>query len=180
MTFKPFLITIVCTVMLNCVRAQTVATSDKGPDHNIPTRYTPALRIGAGLTPNLYGEAGISFHRYRYQFLKSTSSAFYAALEVMPTYYFDRGFLLMSPKVGYEVSAYGLGGAVEAKYQSDGKNKDFVITPRAGFSVMGLANLMYGYNISFNEYPFPGVGRNQFSLIFNLYRKPWHSGALVN
>jgi hypothetical protein len=180
MTFKPFLLAILCTVTLQYVHAQTPASSNIAPERNATTTYTPALRIGAGLTPNLYGEAGISLHRYHYQFLKSTSSAFYAALEVMPTYYFDRGFLLMSPKVGYEVSVYGLGGAVEAKYQSDGKNKDFVITPRVGFSLMGLVNLMYGYNISFNEYPFPGVGRNQFSLMFNIYRKPWRSGALVN
>ena len=174
---KYALLTLLPAVISPAVHAQQSDMQARDSIHSNNIR-TLALRLGAGLTPHLYGEGGVSFHRYHYRFLKSTSSAFYAALEIKPTMYMDRGFLMLGPKMGYELSAYGIAAAAEAKYQSDGKNKDFVLTPKAGFSLMGLANLMYGYNVSFNNYPFPGIGRHQFSLIFNLYKRPLRKGAL--
>lgn len=135
------------------------------------SKYTPALRIGAGIAPKFYVDAGIALHRFRSNPPNSISHNIYASVEATGTMYGDRGFLLAAPKVGYQFQAMFYAIGVETKYLSDGKNKDVVIALKAGFSIIGTIDLMYGYQASFNNYPFPEVGAHQFSLTFTLYRK---------
>lgn len=134
------------------------------------SRFTPALRISAGLTPKFYFEPGIALHKYISDPPNSCSHNIYAAMEMTGTTYGDRGFLLLAPKIGYQFQAIFYAIGIETKYLSDGRNKDLVLALKAGFSILGMADLMYGYQVSANQYPFPGVGAHQFSLAFTLYR----------
>ncbi len=137
------------------------------------TRFTPALRIGAGFTPKFYIETGIALHKFRSTPPNSLSHNIYSAVEATTTMYGDRGFLLIAPKVGYQLHAMFCAVGIEAKYQSDGKNRDWVMALKAGLSILGMADFMYGYQLSFNNRPFPGIGAHQLGLGFTLYRKPF-------
>lgn len=138
--------------------------------NNDMTKFRPALRVGAGLTPKFYLELGTALHRCRSNPPNSISHNIYTAVEATTTNYQDRGFLLLAPKIGYQFHAIFYAIAIEAKYLSDGKNNDLVLAPKAGFSILGMADLMYGYQISFNQNPFPGIDVHQFSLVFTLYK----------
>ncbi len=135
------------------------------------TKFTPAFRVGAGLTHRLYFETGVALHKFRSNPPNSISHNIYSAIEATSTMYGDRGFLLLAPKIGYQLHLIFYAIGVEAKYLSDGKNKDAVIALKAGFSILGVIDLMYGYQASFNGYPFPNVGAHQLGLAFTIYRK---------
>lgn len=137
------------------------------------TPFTPAVRLGAGFIPKLYLEAGVALHKYHTDPPNSASQNIYAAIEATTTMYGDRGFLLLAPKVGYQFQAMFYAIGMEAKYQSDGGAKDFVLAPKAGLSVLGMFDIMYAYQLSFNNRPFPGIGAHQFSLALTLYRRPF-------
>jgi hypothetical protein len=45
-----------------------------------------------------------------------------------------------------------------------------MVTPKAGLSILGFANLFYGYNISLSDDTFSLISKNRFSLVFNINR----------
>ena len=132
--------------------------------------FTPAFRIGGGVAIRFYVETGVVLHKYRSCPPNSMSHNLYAAVEAASTMYYDRGFLLLGPKLGYQFHAMFYAIGVETKYLSDGKNEDFVVALKAGLSILGSADLMYGYQISTNGYPFPNIGAHQLGIAFTLYR----------
>lgn len=159
---------IFCSLLLPCI---TYAQPDTTESIKL-TKFTPALRIGAGFTPKFYLEAGIALHKFRSNPPNSISHNIYSAVEATTTLYGDRGFLLLAPKIGYQFSAIFYAIGVETKYLSDGKNRDVVVALKVGLSILGIADLMYGYQLSFYKRPFPDIEAHQFGLAFTLYRKP--------
>jgi len=106
--------------------------------------------------------------------LAGASAAYYGALEWMPTFSKNNDNIY-GLKAGYEISARAPAIGLEVKYQTDFIERDFVITPKIGLSIMGVATLFYGYNISTNGNPFSNVGNHQFSFICN-----FNSGVFKN
>ena len=93
-------------------------------------------------------------------------SAFYSTIEL--TTKSDSFKDVYAVKVGYEqMLSLPLSYAIEAKYQTNFDNKDFVITPKVDLFASEKFSVFYGYNIFTNGNPFGNVGRHQFSLIFN-------------
>lgn len=130
-----------------------------------------ALKLGIGSQRNFFSEIG-----YQYKINQTVRngciysyapSAMYTTIEwTTKTKNFDAVYGL---KIGYEKALnYVLSYAIEAKYQTNFNNNDFVITPKIGLFATNHFSLFYGYNISTNSNPFGNVGRHQFSLIFNL------------
>ena len=163
-------------IFLNLLAPYTIFAQADSTENIKQTNFTPALRIGAGFTPGFYLEAGIALHKFRSNPPNSISHNIYSAVEATTTLYGDRGFLLLAPKVGYQFSAIFYAIGFETKYLSDGKNRDVVIAFKAGLSLLGVANLMYGYQISFNNYPFPNMGAHQFGIAFTLYKNAFRGG----
>lgn len=128
-------------------------------------KYHIGIRAGAGIQRSFYFEAGLSLQKYVYEarhgFMVST---FYAVFErtagtsgETPVY---------GVKGGAELINNGAGGAIEIKYLANSEKEDVMITPKYGFG-LGFINIMYGYNFSTNKYPFPNIGKHQFSLVIN-------------
>lgn len=165
MRYKP-LISLFLLLLFDTAHAQIDSTK------NYWSKFTPAFRISAGFTPKFYIEPGLALHKFHSEPPNSASQNIYASVEMTTTMYGDRGFLLLAPKVGYQLQAIFYAIGVEAKYLSDGtRNRDFVIAPKAGLSILGMIDLMYAYQLSFNNRPFPGIGAHQFSLAFTLYKR---------
>ena len=89
--------------------------------------------------------------------------------------FIDDSNFLIGPKLGYEFTAGIVGGAVDVTYFIDQnygpENKDrnaWVTTPKIGISILGFADLFYGYEIPISSERITSISRNRFSLIFNL------------
>lgn len=85
--------------------------------------------------------------------------------------------LLLAPKVGYEFTAGLLGIAadvsyfIDHNYDNEGGNRQAVmITPKGGISILGFADLFYGYSIPVTKETISTITRNRFSLVFNINR----------
>jgi hypothetical protein len=134
------------------------------------TKYRSSLRLGLGIQSSFYSEIGFSLHKYYYNDLAFASSAFYTALEWIPSRENIYGL-----KVGYELNIR-TAVAIEIKYLTNNETHDFFITPKAGFGVLGILTLFYGYNFSLNQYQFTSIGYHQFSITANLNR---HNNHLI-
>jgi hypothetical protein len=77
---------------------------------------------------------------------------------------------IFGPKIGYEVTAGLFGLAADLTYYTDFDKESVMVTPKAGLSLLGFANLFYGYNIPLSDYNFALISRNRFSLVFNINR----------
>jgi hypothetical protein len=79
--------------------------------------------------------------------------------------------------VGYEFTA-GIFGAsldvtyfIDRNYGGEGINRNaWVTTPKVGISILGFADLFYGYEIPLSTEKISSISRNRFSLAFNLNR----------
>ena len=130
-----------------------------------------AVRVVIGLQRSFYSEIGFSRHKSNKSpkcgFGGDVPRGYYSALEwtAKTKNYKD----VFGIKIGYENLASLFATAIEVKYVTNFEQKDFVITPKIGFGNSDFKwNIFYGYNISTNGYPFPNVGRHQFSVVFNL------------
>jgi hypothetical protein len=125
-----------------------------------------SLRLGLGVQHNLYSELGFARHKTTTSCTGYFSSGYYSALEWSPktANYKD----IYALKAGYEIATMLGSIGLETKYQTNFDTKNFVITPKIGFGLVGDVFLFYGYAISTNHNPFPNLGRHQFSIVFNL------------
>ena len=133
-------------------------------------KFYPGARIGLGYQKALFTEAGFSLHQSGGGIMRSYSNCFFTGLEFIPAFLLEKPASLISYKLGFETSSGLYGGGLELKYQISGKNKSWVITPKAGLSVFGSVNLFYGYNFYLGPNELPVVGKHQFSLAVNLNR----------
>lgn len=138
------------------------------------TKYKSLVRFGIGVQKSFSTELGITRHKYMFNDLAGASAAYYSTIEWIPPFSSNNDNVY-GLKAGYEISAGALALGLEAKYQTDFVENDFVFTPRIGLSVVGVVTLFYGYNISTNGNPFPNVGNHQFTVICN-----FNSGVFKN
>lgn len=132
------------------------------------TKWRTAGRLALGVQRSFYTELGVARHKYIFNDLGFASQTFYGGLEWTPTTGSGNENHIFGIKTGYEINAGPLALGLEAKYQFDKDDSDFVITPKVGIGFFGVVNIFYGFNISTNDRPFSRVGKNQFSVSFNL------------
>ena len=75
---------------------------------------------------------------------------------------------IFGPKLGYEITAGLIGIAADVTYYTDFSKDSFMFTPKAGISILGFADLFYGYNVPLSEERFGIISRNRFSLVLNI------------
>lgn len=135
------------------------------------TRPRIIPKIGVGAQDRAFFEAGIQYHNIYKHPLTLLSQGPYCTVDV----FVDDSNLLLGPKLGYEFTAGLLGAAadvtyfVDHNYNSEGSNrKALVFTPKVGISILGFANLFYGYQVPLSDERITTITRNRFSLVFNL------------
>jgi hypothetical protein len=125
-------------------------------------RIVPKIGFGAQDSPFI--EAGIQWHKIFVHPLTLASAGPYLTIdgllkEPKPIY---------GPKIGYEITAGLFGFAADVTYYTDFNRKSVLLTPKAGLTLLGFADLFYGYNINLSEDRFKAISRNRFSLVFNI------------
>ena len=144
--------------------AQVVDTVNIKPFERYWTQPRLIPRLGLGVEDGGFVEAGIVLHKIYVHPLSLASASPYVTLEGV---ILEEDFIL-GTKLGYEITAGLLGIAADVTYYSDFDEDSFVLTPKAGVSVLGFANLFYGYNVVLSDHSFKSIDKNRFSLTFNL------------
>lgn len=130
-----------------------------------------AFHGGFGIQKSMFVELGISKFYLMEVLHWPVSKSVYSSIEFSPTVRPEEENHIYGWKVGYEFSLLFVSAALEAKYQTDFKNNDFVITPKLGLGAYGAVTFYYGFNISTNDKPFSRIGNHQFSIVCNLNKK---------
>ena len=125
-------------------------------------RLVPKLGIGA--QEIAFIEAGVQWHQIYVHPLSLASAGPYFTIDGL----IKDEVPIIGPKIGYEVTAGLIGLAADLTYYTDFDNESLMLTPKAGISLLGFANLFYGYNINLSDYQFALISRNRFSLVFNI------------
>lgn len=134
-------------------------------------RFIP--RVGVGTQDRAFVEVGMSWHNIYRHPLTLLSKGPYLAADI----FIDDSNFLIGPKIGYEFTAGVFGLAADITYFIDENYGDegirrraWVTTPKAGISILGFANLFYGYEIPISSERISSISRHRFSLTFNLNR----------
>ena len=130
-------------------------------------------KIGVGSQDRAFFEIGLYWHHIYKHPLTLMSKGPYCTVDV----FIDNSNFLLGPKLGYEFTAGILGGAIDVtyfidqNYGTEGKDRtSWVTTPKIGISILGFADLFYGYEIPLSSERISAISRNRFSLIFNINR----------
>jgi hypothetical protein len=130
-------------------------------------------KVGLGLMDRAFVEVGVQWHDIYKHPLTLLSKGPYCTVDV----FIDDSNILLGPKLGYEFTAGLFGAAADMTYFIDhnydgegGNRKSVYVTPKVGVSILGFANLFYGYAIPLTEERIGTITRNRFSLVFNLNR----------
>lgn len=159
------------TQTLHAQRADTV---------RIPTAFErywtqprTVAKFGAGIQDRAFIEIGLQYHSIYKHPLSLGSKGGYVSVDI----FVDDKNLLLGPKAGYELTAGILGIAADVTYFIDknyneaGDDRNaWVFTPKAGLTILGFADLFYGYQIPLSSDEITSISRNRFSLVINLNR----------
>ena len=128
-------------------------------------------KIGVGTMDRAFVELGVQWHDIYKHPLTLVTKGPYCTVDV----FIDDSNILLGPKLGYELTAGLFGAAVDMTYFIDhnydhegGNRSGIQLTPKVGISILGFADLFYGYAIPMTEEKISTITRNRFSLIFNL------------
>jgi hypothetical protein len=143
------------------------------PFHRFWTQPRLVPKIGVGLQDRAFVEVGLYWQNIYKHPLTLLSKGPYCTVDI----FVDKSNFLIGPKIGYEFTAGVFGGAIDVTYFVDRnygpERKDrtgIVTTPKVGLSILGFADLFYGYEIPLSSDRITSISRNRFSLIFNLNR----------
>ena len=128
-------------------------------------------KLGVGVQDRLFVEMGVQWHTIYRHPLTLISKGPYCTVDL----FIKQSNVLVGPKLGYEFTAGLLGAAfdvtyfIDHNYNAEGANrKAWVATPKIGLSILGFADLFYGYSIPLSEERITSISRNRFSLVFNI------------
>ena len=135
------------------------------------TRPRTVPKIGVGVQDRAFLEIGLHWHNIYKNPLIIASKGPYCTVDL----FIDESNFLLGPKVGYEFTAGVIGTAVDLTYFIDqnyneqGNDREsLVVTPKIGLTILGFADVFYGYQIPISEVEITSIYRNRFSLVFNL------------
>ncbi len=130
-------------------------------------------KLGVGVMDRAFVELGLQWHSIYRHPLTLISHGPYTTVDV----FIDDSNILLGPKLGYEFTVGLVGIAadmtyfVDHNYDGEGGNRQaLMVTPKVGISVLGFANLFYGYSIPLSDERIGTISRHRFSLVFNLNR----------
>jgi hypothetical protein len=127
-------------------------------------RFVP--KVGFGVQDTGFGEIGVQLHQIYVHPLSLASMGPYFTVDGV----FEPNEVIVGPKIGYEFTAGLLGLAADMTYYTDFDRESLMVTPKAGLSLFGYANLFYGRNIAVSQDSFKAISANRVSIIFNLNR----------
>ncbi len=138
------------------------------------TQPRTVAKFGAGIQDRAFIEIGLQYHSIYKHPLSLASKGGYLSVSIslwtIRTCY-------SVPKAGYELTAGILGIAADVTYFIDkdyneaGDDRNaWVFTPKAGLTILGFADLFYGYQIPLSSDEITSISRNRFSLVINLNR----------
>lgn len=157
-------------VIIGCLLASVSAISQDtvniNPFGSYWTKPRIIPKIGVGAQEIAFAEVGIQYHTIYVHPLTLGSMGPYFTIDACIK---DRE-PIFGPKIGYEVTAGLVGLAADMTYYTDFERESLVVTPKAGVSILGFANLFYGYNILLSQESFELISQNRFSLVFNVNR----------
>ncbi|HEY3404480.1 MAG TPA: hypothetical protein VGK59_13920 [Ohtaekwangia sp.] len=153
--------------------AQDLDTVTTKPFDTFWTRPRTVPKIGVGVQDRAFLEIGLQWHNIYKDPLIVASKGPYCTIDL----FIDESNLLLGPKLGYEFTAGVIGTAIDLTYFIDqnyneqGSDREsLVLTPKIGLTILGFADLFYGYQIPLSEVEITSIYRNRFSLVFNLNR----------
>ena len=146
--------------------AQHADTINTIPFERYWTKPRIVPKLGFGAQEAAFAEVGIALHKiYVHPLTLASSSAYFTVDGIVKD-----GDPIIGPKIGYEFTAGMIGVAADVTYYTNFDQESLVFTPKAGVSLLGFANLFYGFNMKLSDYQFPLISRNRFSLVFNINR----------
>lgn len=155
----------------NKVFAQEKDSVVSSPFHRYWTKPRIIPKFGVGAQDRAFVEVGIQWHSIYRHPLTLLSHGPYTTVDV----FIDNSNILLGPKLGYEATMGLFGAALDMTYYIDhnydgegGNRNGIVITPKVGISILGFANVFYGYTIPMTEERISTITRNRFSLVINL------------
>lgn len=166
---------LIVSILPQAVDGQTVvdSTKHKGPFEKFWTRPRTVPKFGAGAQDRAFVEIGLIYQSIYRHPLSLASRGGYFSVDV----FIDDKNLLLGPKAGYEFTAgfLGIGGDItyfiDNNYNEAGDDrKAWALTPKIGLSILGFANIFYGYEIPISHERITTISRNRFSITINLNR----------
>ena len=139
------------------------STSTK-PFERYWTRSRIVPKLGVGIQGNAFAEIGFQFHRIYVHPIALASSGPYMTCDLVILH----NSVIVGPKLGYEFTAGLFGLAADVTYYSDFERESLLITPKAGLSLLGFANLFYGRSFTLSDDSFESISVSRFSLIVNI------------
>jgi hypothetical protein len=153
------------------VSAQYADSILRTPFHRYWTQPRLIPKIGVGSQDRAFLEVGLYWQNIYKHPLTLLSKGPYCTVDI----FINKSNFLIGPKIGYEFTAGVFGGAIDVTYFVDrnygpeGKDRTgFVTTPKIGLSILGFADLFYGYEIPLSSDKITSISRHRFSLVFNL------------
>lgn len=153
------------------LRAQEADSVSATPFQRYWTKPRIIPKFGVGAQDRAFVEVGLQWHSIYRHPLMLLSKGPYCTVDV----FIDKTNILLGPKLGYEATAGLFGAALDMTYYIDhnydgegGNRSGVVLTPKVGISILGFANLFYGYTIPLSDERISTITRNRFSLVFNL------------
>lgn len=148
-------------------QAQIADTVSHKPFERYWTHARLAPKLGVGVQESAFLEIGVAYQRIYVHPLTLASAGPYLTVDAVVLG--DNKFIA-GPKVGYGVSMGLFGFAADMTYYTDFEKKSLIVTPKAGISLLGFADLFYGHNFSISNEEFSAISMNRFSLVFTLNR----------
>lgn len=148
-----------------CAQASSDTLSDK-PFERYWTRPRLAPKLGVGIQESAFLEVGVALHHiYVHPLILASAGPYFTCDAVL----IDNN-LIIGPKLGYGISVGLLGFAADMTYYTDLEKNSLIVTPKAGISLLGFADLFYGHNFSISNEAFSAISVNRVSLVFTLNR----------
>lgn len=165
---KRFVVLVFSLLLLAGVRAVAQSSDGRHQDSVLRRgwapgswkRLVPGLRVAGGFQRSWFLEAGISLQQVRYSVTDGlVHRGFYLSGSWVPPAYGEKSIPGLGG--GGEMGGNGATVCIDLRYYSDGGREDVTLTPRCVYGLMFI-DIGYGYNFSFNNRPFPQIGRHQF------------------
>jgi hypothetical protein len=167
------LIVFVVVLASQLALAQNADSLVRTPFDRYWTQQRLVPKIGIGSQDRAFLEVGLYWHHIYKHPLTMMSKGPYCTVDI----FVDDSNFLIGPKIGYEFTAGMIGASLDVTYfidQNYGTEKidrtAWVTTPKVGISILGFADLFYGYEIPISTDRITSTSRNRFSLVFNLNR----------
>ncbi|HYC85404.1 MAG TPA: hypothetical protein VEB86_09290, partial [Chryseosolibacter sp.] len=137
---------------------EDIDTVDIRPFERYWTKPRLVPKVGFGVQETGFGEIGVQIHKIYVHPLSLASAGPYFTVDGV----FNVDEIIVGPKLGYEVTAGLFGLAADATYYTDFDREVVMLTPKAGFTIFGYANLFYGRNINVSDDRFRSISPNRF------------------